>query len=76
MEYIRFQILSLFFFCRDEKKRGIAKRYLHSAVIISGLMLVYGGNIHNDTISYHGSKCRSSSFLAYDIGKRIVLHTD
>lgn len=51
----------------EERRRGLSKRYLHSAVIISGVMLVYGGNIHNDTSTNHGSKCQSSHFLAYDI---------
>nr|XP_056711187.1 attractin [Euleptes europaea] len=42
-------------------------RYLHSAVIISGTMLVFGGNTHNDTSMSHGAKCFSSDFMAYDI---------
>ena len=43
-------------------------KYLHSAVIISGLMLVFGGNTHNDTSMSYGAKCYSSDFLAYDMG--------
>jgi hypothetical protein len=42
-------------------------RFLHSAVISRGLMLVFGGNTHNDTAFSHGAKCYSSDFLAYDI---------
>ncbi|XP_063781410.1 attractin [Pseudophryne corroboree] len=42
-------------------------RYLHSAVIISGTMLVFGGNTHNDTSMSHGAKCFSKDFMAYDI---------
>ncbi|KAM8938952.1 attractin [Pelodytes ibericus] len=42
-------------------------RYLHSAIIISGTMLVFGGNTHNDTSMSHGAKCFSSDFMAYDI---------
>ncbi|XP_053556310.1 attractin [Bombina bombina] len=42
-------------------------RYLHSAVIISGTMLVFGGNTHNDTSMSHGAKCFSADFMAYDI---------
>uniref|UniRef100_A0A5F8GKD7 Attractin n=1 Tax=Monodelphis domestica TaxID=13616 RepID=A0A5F8GKD7_MONDO len=42
-------------------------RYLHTAVIISGTMLVFGGNTHNDTSMSHGAKCFSSDFMAYDI---------
>ncbi|XP_009700922.1 PREDICTED: attractin-like, partial [Cariama cristata] len=44
-------------------------RYLHTAVIMSGTMLVFGGNTHNDTSMSHGAKCFSSDFMAYDIGK-------
>ena len=31
-------------------------RYLHSAVASSGLMIVFGGNTHNDTSVSHGAK--------------------
>ncbi|XP_055502890.1 attractin-like protein 1 isoform X1 [Leucoraja erinacea] len=48
------------------KESGFA-RYLHSAVIISGVMLVFGGNTHNDTSLSNGAKCFSADFLAYDI---------
>ncbi|XP_027561360.1 attractin [Neopelma chrysocephalum] len=42
-------------------------RYLHTAVVVSGTMLVFGGNTHNDTSMSHGAKCFSSDFMAYDI---------
>uniref|UniRef100_A0A3B3WD22 EGF-like domain-containing protein n=1 Tax=Poecilia mexicana TaxID=48701 RepID=A0A3B3WD22_9TELE len=42
-------------------------RYLHSAVLLSGTMLVFGGNTHNDTSLSNGAKCFSTDFLAYDI---------
>ncbi|KAM6951255.1 attractin-like protein 1 [Aplochiton taeniatus] len=42
-------------------------RYLHSAVLFSGTLLVFGGNTHNDTLLSNGAKCFSSDFLAYDI---------
>ncbi|CAG01262.1 unnamed protein product, partial [Tetraodon nigroviridis] len=42
-------------------------RYLHTAVIVSGSMLVFGGNTHNDTSMSHGAKCFSSDFLAYNL---------
>uniref|UniRef100_A0AAR2J9J2 Attractin-like 1a n=1 Tax=Pygocentrus nattereri TaxID=42514 RepID=A0AAR2J9J2_PYGNA len=48
------------------KESGLA-RYLHSAVLISGAMLVFGGNTHNDTSLSNGAKCFSSDFLSYDI---------
>uniref|UniRef100_A0AAV2LIR0 Attractin/MKLN-like beta-propeller domain-containing protein n=1 Tax=Knipowitschia caucasica TaxID=637954 RepID=A0AAV2LIR0_KNICA len=43
-------------------------RYLHSAVLLSGTLLVFGGNTHNDTALSNGAKCFSADFLAYDIG--------
>uniref|UniRef100_A0A671L195 Attractin-like protein 1 n=1 Tax=Sinocyclocheilus anshuiensis TaxID=1608454 RepID=A0A671L195_9TELE len=48
------------------KESGLA-RYLHSAVLISGVLLVFGGNTHNDTSLSNGAKCFSSDFLSYDI---------
>merc|ERR550519_288165 len=42
-------------------------RYLHSASIYQGLMLVFGGNTHNDTQYSQGAKCYSKEFLSYDI---------
>ncbi|XP_024117961.1 attractin isoform X1 [Oryzias melastigma] len=56
----------------DKKKWTILRdsgffRYLHTAVIVSGTMLVFGGNTHNDTSMSHGAKCFSSDFLAYSL---------
>uniref|UniRef100_A0A3B3DQB2 Attractin-like 1a n=1 Tax=Oryzias melastigma TaxID=30732 RepID=A0A3B3DQB2_ORYME len=48
------------------RESGLA-RYLHSAVLLSGAMLVFGGNTHNDTSLSNGAKCFSTDFLAYDI---------
>ncbi|XP_071089503.1 attractin-like protein 1 [Haliotis cracherodii] len=48
-------------------KNSGSPRYLHSAVIMNGLMLVFGGNTHNDTSVSYGAKCYSSDFMAYDI---------
>ena len=42
-------------------------RYLHSAVASHGLMIVFGGNTHNDTSTSHGAKCFSADVLAYDM---------
>ncbi|XP_045109303.1 attractin-like protein 1 isoform X1 [Portunus trituberculatus] len=42
-------------------------RFLHSAVLVEGLMLVFGGNTHNDTAYSYGAKCYSADFLAYDV---------
>ncbi|XP_016350258.1 attractin-like [Sinocyclocheilus anshuiensis] len=42
-------------------------RYLHTAVIVGGNMLVFGGNTHNDTSMSHGAKCFSSDFITYSI---------
>ncbi|XP_037091277.1 attractin-like protein 1 [Pollicipes pollicipes] len=43
-----------------------SSRFLHSAVMLDGLMLVFGGNTHNDTSYSQGARCYSQSFLAYD----------
>ena len=51
---------------------GLA-RYLHSAVVLSGTLLVFGGNTHNDTSLSNGAKCFSADFMAYDIGKKTSL---
>ncbi|RLW02203.1 hypothetical protein DV515_00007390 [Chloebia gouldiae] len=48
------------------KESGFA-RYLHSAVLINGAMLIFGGNTHNDTSLSNGAKCFSADFLSYDI---------
>ncbi|XP_022110454.1 attractin-like protein 1 isoform X2 [Acanthaster planci] len=42
-------------------------RFLHSAVILSDIMFVYGGNTHTDSVQFTGAKCLSSDFLAYHI---------
>lgn len=44
-------------------------RYLHTAVIVDGMMIVYGGNTHNDTSISLGAKCYSPDLLLYDIRK-------
>jgi attractin len=46
---------------------GPSARFLHSSVVSRGLMLVFGGNTHNDTAFSHGAKCYSHDFLAYDM---------
>lgn len=53
------------------KESGFA-RYLHSAVLINGAMLIFGGNTHNDTSLSNGAKCFSADFLAYDIGMYLL----
>ncbi|XP_054913023.1 attractin isoform X2 [Poeciliopsis prolifica] len=62
----------LYKFDVDKRKWTILRdsgffRYLHTAVIVSGAMLVFGGNTHNDTSMSHGAKCFSSDFLAYSL---------
>lgn len=45
-----------------------SSRFLHTATFVSsGLMLVFGGNTHNDTSHSDGAKCYSSDLLAYDV---------
>lgn len=43
-------------------------RFLHTATFISpGLMMVFGGNTHNDTSHSFGAKCYSQDLLVYDV---------
>ncbi|KAI5108184.1 attractin [Silurus meridionalis] len=42
-------------------------RYLHTAVLVDGNLLVFGGNTHNDTSMSYGAKCFSSDFMAYNL---------
>lgn len=43
-------------------------RFLHSANLISaGLMMVFGGNTHNDTSHSFGAKCYSKDLMVYDV---------
>ncbi|OTF80446.1 hypothetical protein BLA29_001100 [Euroglyphus maynei] len=42
-------------------------RYLHSASLINGLLLIFGGNGHNLTDENTSTTCFSPQFLAYDI---------
>lgn len=60
-------------FCRTILKESGFARYLHSAVLINGAMLIFGGNTHNDTSLSNGAKCFSADFLAYDIGMYCIL---
>ncbi|GAB6024044.1 hypothetical protein CHUAL_008765 [Chamberlinius hualienensis] len=51
----------------NEKKSSEFKRYLHSAIVNSNLLIIYGGNTYNDTNTVHGAKCYDSRVLVYDI---------
>lgn len=43
-------------------------RFLHTASFVTeGLMLVFGGNTHNDTSHSFGAKCYSAELLTYDV---------
>nr|XP_027202331.1 attractin-like protein 1 [Dermatophagoides pteronyssinus] len=42
-------------------------RYLHSASLMNGLLLIFGGNGHNLTDENTSTTCFSPHFLAYDI---------
>ncbi|CAA9993815.1 unnamed protein product, partial [Nesidiocoris tenuis] len=46
---------------------GTSARFLHTATFVNGLMIVFGGNTHNDTSQSQGAKCYSSEVLAYDV---------
>lgn len=42
-------------------------RFFHTGVFItSGMMIVFGGNTHNDTLHSHGARCYSADTIAYD----------
>lgn len=43
-------------------------RYLHSAALLDGVMLIFGGNTHNDTSQQSGDRCFAADTLAYDVG--------
>ncbi len=40
---------------------------MHSAVVTNGVMIVFGGNTHNDTAMSQGAKCFSADLAVYDI---------
>ncbi|XP_015604179.1 attractin isoform X2 [Cephus cinctus] len=43
-------------------------RFFHTGVFVSGgLMLIFGGNTHNDTHHSHGARCYSADTIAYDV---------
>lgn len=43
-------------------------RFFHTAVFVSGgLMIVFGGNMHNDTQHSDGTRCYSADTIAYDV---------
>lgn len=43
-------------------------RFLHTANFINhGLMMVFGGNTHNDTSQSYGAKCYSHDLIIYDV---------
>ncbi|XP_014253614.1 attractin [Cimex lectularius] len=46
---------------------GPSARFLHTGTFLNGLMIVFGGNTHNDTSQSQGAKCYSAEALAYDV---------
>lgn len=64
--YSLFSCLSHQFF-RRLLNPSPSPRYLHSAVITHGVMLIYGGNGHNATHDNAGDKCFSPQFMMYEI---------
>ena len=40
---------------------------MHSAALLSGTLLIFGGNTHNDTQYSQGARCYSRELLAYDV---------
>uniref|UniRef100_A0A3B4AVK8 EGF-like domain-containing protein n=1 Tax=Periophthalmus magnuspinnatus TaxID=409849 RepID=A0A3B4AVK8_9GOBI len=62
----KFGLVDHLYHTRRDRESGLA-RYLHSMVLLSGTLLVFGGNTHNDTSLSNGAKCFSADFLSYDI---------
>lgn len=42
-------------------------RFLHAAALLGGVLLVFGGNTHNDTVHSGGAHCYSHQLLGYDV---------
>lgn len=69
------QIISSNLFSYDPKTKiwklltaAPSGRFLHSANFVSaGLMMVFGGNTHNDTSHSFGAKCYSNELMIYDV---------
>ena len=53
--------------CRSVLLRSGLPRFLHTAGILNGLMIVVGGNPHNDTSQSRGAHCYSNNIMIYDI---------
>lgn len=61
-------IYSVIFLHRMMMMPAPSARFLHTATFLhGGLMIVFGGNTHNDTAHSFGAKCYSSDMLAYDV---------
>lgn len=60
-------VLTWGLFCRRLLSPSQSPRYLHSAAIVHGVMIVYGGNAHNATHDNAGDKCFSPQFVMYEI---------
>ncbi|KAL5284023.1 ATRN family protein [Megaselia abdita] len=69
------QVLSSKLYSYDPHKRtwrvltsSPSARFLHTADFVSpGMMIVFGGNTHNDTSQSYGAKCYSQDLLVYDV---------
>lgn len=43
-------------------------RTLHTGTFVTpGMLVVFGGNTHNDTLQHQGARCYSRQALAYDV---------
>lgn len=42
--------------------------FRHSAVVMNGIMLIFGGNGHNETSKLRQNDCYSNQLLAFDTG--------
>lgn len=76
--YFKIFILTLIFFTYKKNKKNFFYRtslgftglplFRHSAVILEGIMLIVGGNSHNESSKSRINDCYSSQILAFDIG--------
>ena len=43
--------------------------FRHAAGLLDGIMLVVGGNAHNESMPTRQTQCYATRIMAYDIGK-------
>ena len=62
-------------YCRKSLRNSSFPRFLHSAVLLGDLMLVFGGSSHNGTSQGQSNfPCFSMDFVAYSLSKLSQLY--